>query len=175
MKSISKKTLFAILAVLIIIAIGAILFKFGVPGSNLQKNTTPNNVSQTVKDTKVSQSTAWVRDYQGLLPCADCAGTQTKLKLVADPVAGNTYALTSLEAGKKDAQESTETGSWKFMSNDNNMIQFTDSADGRAYYGRVDVNTKKLTYVTETGALFESSLPYELYEPGSIPNAGLMP
>ncbi|CAM5210720.1 hypothetical protein OURE66S_02644 [Oligella ureolytica] len=94
--------------------------------------------------------------YEGLLPCADCEGIQTKLTLNND---GN-YTLEQYYL--KDNQQlnpSTINGLFSFDELNGSLIRLDDNADNRAFFvGEDFVEQRDI----ETGEKLSEKLDYSL-------------
>lgn len=82
---------------------------------------------QTTPQTHTSyNSLDWKGIYRGVLPCADCAGIQTEIKLYPD----NTYLLSRSYLGKS-IELLNDTGQIKWIKN-GTAIQLISSSDSKA-------------------------------------------
>lgn len=70
----------------------------------------------------------WAGTYKGILPCADCEGIETVLKLNTD----NSYQLSTTYVGK-DATAFQQLGQFKWDSS-GSVVQLLEQKDGPAYY-----------------------------------------
>lgn len=78
------------------------------------------------------ESVAYCGTYKGTLPCADCVGIKTTLKINGD----NTYNLRSEFLGKKEAVF-IESGTYDII--DGNIIELiTPSSGDKSYYKILD-------------------------------------
>jgi copper homeostasis protein (lipoprotein) len=155
-----KKIILIILSVIVIL--GAVYALTMNKGDNAPLSAISNIVK--TPDT-LTDKNSWTRNYQGLLPCADCGGIMTKLTLNFSPDGNNTYTTVSEYIGKEKPLTETETGTWVFKGDITaGFIALTDSRDGRVYHAKLNLESNKLTYVDENGNIFESSFPYELAE-----------
>lgn len=72
----------------------------------------------------------WNGTYKGVLPCADCEGIETELKLNAD----KTYELKETYLGKGDGKAFESKGSFQFDANNTSVIELDKTGDNRKYF-----------------------------------------
>lgn len=91
---------------------------------------TPSN-STPVPDAHNSQNSLdWHGKYKGMLPCADCEGIETELKLNPD----STYELEEeYKGGKSLGKENKVTGKFSFDAS-GSMITLDQAANGRKFF-----------------------------------------
>ena len=126
-----------------------------------EQTTSSNTVNQQEQSVAADHHTAqnsldWAGVYEGLLPCADCEGIQTKLPLDND---GN-YTLEQYYL--KDNQQlnpSTINGLFSFDELTGSLIRLDNNADNRAFFvGEDFVEQRDI----ETGEKLSEKLDYSL-------------
>lgn len=98
----------------------------------------------------------WAGEYKGLLPCADCAGIQTKLELKAD----KTYELSEeYQGGKGNGQKFEVKGTFTFDTTQPSIIVLDKAAENRKFFvGENYVEARSM----DTGEKIHNSLDYKL-------------
>ena len=93
---------------------------------------TTEATSETVIDSEhtAENSLDWDGTYKGVLPCADCEGIETKLKLNQD----KTYELKETYLGKGDGKAFESQGSFQFDSKNSSIIKLDKAGDSRKYF-----------------------------------------
>lgn len=72
----------------------------------------------------------WAGEYKGVLPCADCEGIKTKLKLNSD----KTFELSQKYLGRKDEQKTTVKGSFSFDAKNPSIITLSAAANNQKFF-----------------------------------------
>lgn len=85
--------------------------------------------------------------YEGLLPCADCAGIETRIYLFAD----SSFVENSLYLGKPNSTTFTASGKW---SQESGTITLSQTGSARKY----KLGISKLTLLDTEGKEIQSSL-----------------
>lgn len=131
--------------------------------------TTPQTDSTTVSVEKPVVENALV--YEGLLPCADCSGIQTVLKIAQGDgtTEGQTFELSSTYKGKEPEKEFVEKGKFnteRGLENDPNgtifVLNYDKPADKQVYYGYFSSDTKKIYMLDRDKKIIKSKLNYSL-------------
>lgn len=148
-----KKTFFALSALTFILAgcDSAEQTTATVEPSTVHSQTT-SNTEAIINETFTSEHTAynsldWQGTYQGVLPCADCAGIEYTLTLNDDL----TYILTQVYQGKEDTKALTSEGKFHWEKN-GSVITLEDESDtpnqyfvGENILMKLDINGEKIT------------------------------
>lgn len=102
------------------------------PAAQTTTQNSPSPITETITVEKT---------YEGILPCADCSGVKTRLKLNSNPndPNNNTYELTQTYMGKEPNNTFVTTGKYSVQNSpeNNSMIYiFTpdDADDEQIYY-----------------------------------------
>lgn len=104
--------------------------------------------------------------YTGTLPCADCAGIDTELRLLNNPAAGyRRYVLKqTYKATREGDQVFWESGAWESVKSDQNRQLFRLLKDGNEQRGIfIEATERIIRMADEDGNLIESELNYSLY------------
>lgn len=106
----------------------------------------------------------WEGSYYGTLPCADCEGIDTELRLNED----NTYRLTTSYLGKEDTQKETIEGAFEWLE-DGNTIKLLGIEEGtRSPFVKIEEN--RVRYLDLEGNVIEGELEnYYLLTKGGNP------
>ncbi|NNP76849.1 copper resistance protein NlpE [Acinetobacter sp. Ac_3412] len=89
----------------------------------------------------------WNGTYTGVLPCADCEGIKTELKLNLD----KTYEIKETYLGKGDGKAFESKGSFAFDSKNTSIIELDKAGDNRKYFvaegylKALDIEGKEIT------------------------------
>lgn len=131
--------------------------------------TTPQTDSTAVTVEKTAVENALV--YEGLLPCADCSGIQTVLKIAQGDgtTEGQTFELSSTYKGKDPEKEFVETGKFnteRGLENDPNgtifILNYDKPTEKQIYYGYLSSDTKKIYMLDRDKKIIKSKLNYSL-------------
>ncbi len=121
-------------------------------------STTTNTSSPVSVDTSHSAQTSldWFGEYKGVLPCADCEGIETELKLNSD----KTYELEQeYKGGKGDGTKSKVKGTFSFDPANPSIISLDQAADHRKFFvGENFVEARDI----KTGEKLSDTLNYRL-------------
>lgn len=110
--------------------------------------------SQTASMPATANDLAWVGDYKGLLPCADCEGIETELELKAN----NTYELSEEYVGKQSDTFKAK-GNFSFDADQSNVITLDNQGQNRKFFiGDQFVELRDM----QTGKALDSKLNYKL-------------
>jgi uncharacterized lipoprotein NlpE involved in copper resistance len=126
-----------------------ILFAFTACKNNQEKEPAEELVeTEQVPDMHTSQiALDWQGVYKGVLPCADCEGIATEIKLNYD----NTYVIKRLYLGK-DNNYFEETGTLEWTENGNNIV-LTEKVKGSPTLFKVGENY--LLHLNQEGGVIE--------------------
>lgn len=94
--------------------------------------------------------------YEGIIPCADCPGIDTKLTLNKD----YTYSLSMVYQEKGDGKPFESSGSWKVNESFDIITLDFDKPSEASHYKIVDNNTIQM--LDKEGKPIDSSLNYDL-------------
>ncbi|MBU3084239.1 copper resistance protein NlpE [Acinetobacter seifertii] len=92
----------------------------------------------------------WNGKYTGTLPCADCEGIKTELKLKDD----KTYELTETYLGKGDAKPFETHGKFAFDKDNTSIITLDNKAENRKFF----IGENTATALDMEGKKIEGSL-----------------
>ncbi|ENX59022.1 MULTISPECIES: copper resistance protein NlpE [Acinetobacter] len=94
--------------------------------------TTTEASSEVIADSAhtAENSLDWNGTYTGVLPCADCEGIKTELKLNLD----KTYEIKETYLGKGDGKAFESKGSFAFDSKNTSVIELDKAGDNRKYF-----------------------------------------
>lgn len=99
-------------------------------GCNLPKNTLTSTSSTPVVDSHTVQNAVdWHGNYEGTLPCADCIGIKTEIKLNPN----QTYILKETYLNQK-SHEQISTGNFYFDSDQTSIIVLDKNAESRKFF-----------------------------------------
>lgn len=104
--------------------------------------------------------------YTGTLPCADCAGIDTELRLLNDPTSGHRrYVLKQTYKSTRDGdQVFWETGAWEAIKNAQNQQTYRLLKDDKEQRGIfIEATDRVIRMADEEGNLIDSELNYSLY------------
>lgn len=113
--------------------------------------------SNSVPDMHTAEdSLSWAGEYEGLLPCADCEGIQTKLTLTHD----KTYTLEEHYVKNGEQLHPTKIdGKFAFDEKQTSLIRLDENAEQRAFFvGENFVEARD----KETGEKLSQKLNYTL-------------
>lgn len=129
-------------------------FQFQACNSNTTKNEASSSNDSTYVDTTHNSQNAidWAGVYDGVLPCADCAGIKTSIKLNDD----NTFSYTAEYLDKNTTVQ--DTG--KFMWHDNGSVVHLMGKDLNAKY---KVGENQIIQLDESGKIIEGPLAEQYY------------
>lgn len=109
--------------------------------------------------------------YEGLLPCADCSGIETVLKidLGNGTTEGQKFELSSIYKGKSPEKEFVEKGNFnteRGLENDPNgtifILNWDKPVDKQSYYGYLSSDTTKIYMLDRDKKIIKSKLNYIL-------------
>lgn len=109
--------------------------------------------------------------YEGLLPCADCSGIQTVLKidLGNGTMEDQKFELSSIYKGKSPEKEFVEKGNFnteRGLESDPNgttfILNWDKPAEKQIYYGYFSSDTKKIYMLDRSKKIIKSKLNYSL-------------
>jgi uncharacterized lipoprotein NlpE involved in copper resistance len=153
--TIMKKTWLYLSSITLILGLSACAKK---PEATEQTTSPASNHEEVVKnETQTPKNIAWVGEYEGIFPCADCEGIKTELELKAD----QKYELSEEYLGKNTKTEIETHGQFRFDDKDPNIIILetpTKAEQRRFYLGDHFVEARD----HETGAKIDSQLNYKL-------------
>jgi copper homeostasis protein (lipoprotein) len=130
---------------------------------------TPQVDSTAVSAEKSAVQNVWV--YEGLLPCADCSGIQTVLKIAQGDgtMEGQKFELSSIYKGKSPEKEFVEKGKFnteRGLENDPDgtifILNYDKPVDKQIYYGYLSSDTKKIYMLDRDKKIIKSKLNYSL-------------
>ncbi|MCP2028258.1 copper homeostasis protein (lipoprotein) [Flavobacterium sp. HSC-32F16] len=134
-----------------------------------EKVTKSETDSTTVNTEKSITETFLV--YEGLLPCADCSGIATVLKIDQGngTMEGQKFELSSIYKGKSPEKEFVEKGNFnteRGLESDPNgttfILNWDKPADKQIYYGYFSSDTKKIYMLDRNKKIIKSKLNYSL-------------
>ena len=103
------------------------------------------------ESTQTAESASnWSGEYKGILPCANCEGIQTELKLNED----KTYELKQAYLGKGDDKPFENKGSFTFDSKNTSLIMLDEKAENRKFI----IGENTVTALDTEGNKIEGSL-----------------
>lgn len=138
-----------------------VLILFGLPGCKSEKQQ-----SKTAQQSPSSLD--WTGSYCGILPCADCAGIRTVLRLKQDL----TYDLSQEYLGK-EGQAILQSGSFQWSEQGNSISLMPWEKEGLADENRTLTETK-VQYKVEEGSLRQLDLKGQVIEGKLAPNHVLL-
>lgn len=109
--------------------------------------------------------------YEGVLPCADCSGIETTLKIYAGDGTMEThkFELTSVYKGKEPENKFTQTGNYNFergIGEDPDgtiyVLNWDKPETDHIYYGYNSTKPEKLYLLDNKREIIESELNYSL-------------
>lgn len=99
-------------------------------GCKFQQDTHSQQITAPIINTHLTQNALdWAGDYEGMLPCADCIGIKTEIKLNHD----QTYVLKETYLSKT-SYENTTTGNFYFDSNQPSILVLDQQANSRKFF-----------------------------------------
>ncbi|HAC16194.1 MAG TPA: hypothetical protein DCE78_09680 [Bacteroidetes bacterium] len=104
--------------------------------------------------------------YTGTLPCADCAGIDTELRLLNDPASGRRrYVLKqTYKSTREGDQVFWESGAWRTAKNEQDQPTFLLLKDEKDQPGIfIEATERVIRLADQQGNLIESELNYSLY------------
>lgn len=134
---------------------------------------------EEVKAPKIDSSTVNVEKtvfknvlvYEGVLPCADCSGIKTVLKIHQGDgtMEGQEFELSSVYQGKSPEKEFIEKGNFnteRGLENDINgtifVLNWKKAPEKQIYYGYFSSDTKKIYMLDRNRKIIKSKLNYSL-------------
>ncbi len=118
-----------------------------------KSNSNSENSTTEFVDVHTSQNSLdWPGTYSGILPCADCEGIETELKIKSD----NTYSLTTSYLGKEDPLTETIEGSFEWLEDGNNIKLGGINEGSRSPFFKIEEN--RLRYLDMDGNVIKSDL-----------------
>ncbi|MBF4516766.1 copper resistance protein NlpE N-terminal domain-containing protein [Flavobacterium sp. ANB] len=112
-----------------------------------------------------------VNIYEGLLPCADCSGIETVLKIYQGDgtIESYKFELTTIYKGKQPEKTFTQKGNFNYergLENDPDgtiyVLNWDKPESDRIYYGYKSENPKKMYLLTNKREIIKSELNYFL-------------
>ncbi|SHH72814.1 copper resistance protein NlpE N-terminal domain-containing protein [Flavobacterium defluvii] len=135
-----------------------------------QDETKSSSVDSTaVKTEKTTSGNVLV--YEGLLPCADCSGIQTVLKIYQGngTMEQQKFEVSSIYKGKSPEKEFIETGNFnteRGLENDPNgtifILNWDKPLEKQLYYGYLSSDTTKIYMLDRDKKIIKSKLNYTL-------------
>jgi copper homeostasis protein (lipoprotein) len=141
---------------------------------NSKRNETTVQTQSSDKDTEIvedSDSLTQVSVYEGLLPCGDCEGIQTTLKIYQGDgtIESHVFELKSIYKGKKAGNEFVDDGNFNIergLENDQNgtiyVLNYDQPESERIYYGYNSDNPDKIYLLNNKREKIKSELNYAL-------------
>lgn len=133
-----------------------------------EDNSLPSNEKTAPKtNNKLSKTTV----FEGVLPCADCSGIKTVLKISTDygVLQNNQFELTTVYQGKEPEKEFTEKGNYnveKGLGDDPNgtiyVLNWDQPIEKQTYYGYFSANPEKIYLLDNDRKIIKSKLNYFL-------------
>lgn len=130
-----------------------IVFAFVSCKKTIQENNTAEQIINTeqVPDMHTSEiALDWQGVYRGVLPCADCEGIVTTVKLNDD----TTYVITRLYLGK-DEKTFEETGTFQWTEDGNGIVLKEKVKDSPTLF---KVGENRLLHLSQDGEVIEGEL-----------------
>lgn len=119
---------------LLVLVLGVYIYNENVKKTTSQASPTSQNQSNTQASSSLTEPVT----YEGVLPCADCSGIDTKLTLNPD----GSYQMSEVYQGKNDDEPFISKGSW--------TIEKGTSSDPNAQvYVLTNENGEKQNYLIE--------------------------
>ncbi|KAF2516238.1 copper resistance protein NlpE [Flavobacterium zhairuonense] len=109
--------------------------------------------------------------YEGMLPCADCSGIQTVLKIDSGngTMEGQKFEISSIYKGKSSEKEFIEKGNFnteRGLENDQNgtifILNWDKPVEKQIYYGYLSSDTTKIYMLDRDKKIIKSELNYSL-------------
>ncbi|WP_431241972.1 copper resistance protein NlpE N-terminal domain-containing protein [Flavobacterium sp. P21] len=109
--------------------------------------------------------------YEGMLPCADCTGIQTVLKidLGNGTMEGQKFEISSVYKGKSPEKEFVEKGNFnteRGLENDPNgtifILNWNKPTEKQMYYGYLSTDKSKIYMLDRDKKIIKSELNYSL-------------
>ena len=128
-------------------------------------------VEKTVDKSTEKDSSGVFTIYEGLLPCADCDGIETVLKIDEGDgtMEGHKFELTSVYKGKQPENKFTEKGNFnteRGLEKDPDgtvyILNWNKSEADQVYYGRYSNKPEKLYMLDKERKIIKSKLDYSL-------------
>lgn len=150
---------------LIVLLAATLSFTIASCGSNTNKKQEPAAAQSSANETKGNGATPsnindllenYTGTFEGIVPCADCSGIDTKLTLNGD----YTYALSATYQGKGEGNTFESTGKWKINEGLDIITLDFDKPQELTYYKIVNVNTIQM--LDKDGKVINSSHNYDL-------------
>jgi copper homeostasis protein (lipoprotein) len=152
-----KKTFMILAAVVMLVSCNS---------KNKQEEDKGARAIDTISEAVEEDSVSVVSVFEGTLPCADCDGIETVLKIDSK---NNKFELSSIYKGKTPEKEFTEKGNF------NTERGLEDDADGtiyilnwdkpekeQVYYGYYSKNPEKLFMLDREKKIIKSDINYSL-------------
>jgi uncharacterized lipoprotein NlpE involved in copper resistance len=124
-----------------------------------------------IKKTKTDKRLHKLALYEGVLPCADCSGIQTTLKIDTDygVMQNNKFELISVYLGKEPNNTFTEIGSFnteRGLGDDPDgtiyVLNYDQPQEKQIYYGYFSANPEKMYLLDKDRKMIKSKLNYFL-------------
>ena len=131
-------------------------------------NTLPENEKSVSKTNNDFRKTTI---YEGLLPCADCTGINTTLKINTDygVMQNNKFELISVYQGREPRNTFTEKGNFnteRGLENDPDgtiyVLNWDQPLEKQIYYGYYSANPEKIYLLDKDRKIIKSKLNYFL-------------
>lgn len=142
---------------------------------NSKKGQEENNTvaTDTIKEDSIKSKdeTASVSVYEGLLPCADCSGIKTVLKIHQGDgtIESHKFELTSIYNGKLPEKEFVEKGNFnteRGLEEDQDgtiyILNYDKKEQDQVYYGYYSTDPKKIYLLDNKKKIIKSKLNYSL-------------
>ncbi|MFH7013210.1 copper resistance protein NlpE [Flavobacterium sp. FlaQc-52] len=130
--------------------------------------TTPENEKTVTKTNERFNKTSV---FEGVLPCADCSGIKTTLKIDADygVAQNNRFELITVYQGKEPEKEFSEKGNFNIergLDNDPDgtiyVLNWDQPLEKQIYYGYYSANPEKIYLLDRDRKIIKSELNYFL-------------
>lgn len=154
---------------ILILLITAVQFLSCNNKKNEEKTNTAVPDSTSIKVEKNTAENVLV--YEGLLPCADCSGIQTVLKIYQGngTMEEQKFELSSIYKGKSPEKEFVEKGNFnteRGLENDPDgtifVLNWDKPVEKQSYYGYLSSDTKKIYMLDRDRKIIKSKLNYSL-------------
>lgn len=155
-----------------IVVVLIVAFQFMSCNSKQKEERTQTPVIQDTIGKKVeNNSSNVVAIYEGLLPCADCEGIETVLKIDEGngTMEDHKFELTSVYKGKQPENKFTEKGNFnteRGLEEDPDgtiyILNWNKSEADQIYYGRYSDKPEKLYMLDRERKIIKSKLDYSL-------------
>lgn len=134
-------------------------------------DTTSSIVEETRSIVPESESLGEAKIYEGVLPCADCSGIQTVLKIYQGDgtMESHKFELTSTYQGKEPGNVFVQKGNFnteKGVGNDKNgtiyVLNYDKPEGEQIFYGLTSAEPNKLFLLDKERQIIKSKLNYTL-------------